>query len=168
MEKQKIIVVDGHDGTGKTTIAEKIAQMNDFKYVRPFGGDIGSLIEWSCRHEKYDFLNNLALMSVEKILDDNKGMNLVFDRHWMSMFTILPEEYHKLWKRPVTICCWADTDTITKRIAIRESERVDVWDTEKYIRLYKDYAKRYGAMLLDTGKNDVDKCIELVKEYLKK
>lgn len=166
MKKRRIIAVDGHDGTGKTTIAKKIAKLYDMKYVRPFGGDIGPLVEWSCRHEKYEFLNDLALTAVEKILEENKETDLVFDRHWMSIFTILPEEYHKFWKIPVTICCWADASTIAKRIAIREGEGVDQWDTEKFIGLYKSYAEQYGIMLLDTSNNDADECMKLVDEYL--
>jgi len=168
MKKLKIVVVDGHDGSGKTTIAKCIAEEYGMKYIKPFSESLGDLIAWSYRQNKFEFANDVSLAAVDKQLSENKGMDLVFDRHWLSMFTVLPIEFHSLWKRPITICCWADVNTTISRLRARNETEVNEWNHEYYCDSYKRYAEQYGAMLLNTSDNDdVKHNMKLVKNYLK-
>lgn len=168
MKKFEIIVVDGHDGSGKTTISKRIAEEYGMKYVKPFSDSLGDLIAWSYRQCKFEFANNIASAAVEKQLSENKGMGLVFDRHWLSMFTVLPVKFHSLWNRPITICCWADVNTTINRLRTRNENEINEWNHQLYCDLYKRYAEQYGAMLLDTSVNDnVEHNMKLVNDYLK-
>ena len=167
MVTTKILVVDGHDGAGKTTIAKCIAERYGMKYVKPFSDSLGDLIAWAYRQQKFEFANNIALAAIEKQLSDNKGIDLVFDRHWLSMYTVLPEEFHSLWQRPITICCWADVNTTINRLRSRNEFEVNEWNHEYYCEAYKNYAIKYGTMLLNTSENDdLENNMRLVGKYL--
>lgn len=166
MKTQKILVVDGHDGAGKTTIAKRIAEEYGMKYVKPFSDSLGDLIAWSYREGKYSLLNDIAMAAVEKQLSENKNTDVIFDRHWMSMFSILPKIYHSGWEIPTTICCWADIATTLDRL--RKRDRMDEeWDHEHFCLCYKEYAIKYGIMLLDTSLNtDVESNLQLLNGFL--
>ena len=50
--KQQILVLDGHDGAGKTILAHLLADYFRGKYVKPFNNDLGDMIMWLCSRVK--------------------------------------------------------------------------------------------------------------------
>lgn len=164
--KRRILVIDGHDGSGKTTFAHMLAEHYGFMYVKPFSDSLGDLIAWACKKEDFELANKLAIKSVEKILEENKEKVLVFDRHWLSMFTVLPVEFHKMWDRPITICCWTDPKTTVKRLKNREDDDVSAWNHDKFCSLYRDYANKYNIKLINTTDNDISHNFNEICAYL--
>lgn len=157
MRTQKHIVLDGHDGAGKTTLAMLVAREINAKYVKPFADTLGDLIAWSFRRKQFDLTNTIALAAIEKIIDENSDEEvLVFDRHWLSMFTVLPKEYHEQWKPlPFTVLCWADEETTRRRLA-EKGEKESLSNTRYYCELYKELAREYGVPVIDTTKSCID------------
>ncbi|MGE5328640.1 MAG: hypothetical protein ACM3KR_03925 [Deltaproteobacteria bacterium] len=153
MKNPIIIAIDGHDGSGKTTIAHLLSKRINAKYIKPFSDSLGDLIAWL--HVKGDnkFLNEIAIAAISKQIEENQGVeHLVFDRHWLSIFTILPEEYYNLWiDKPITILCWADVKTVEERLKLRSGNEVDEWCHEYYCKRYKELAEKYGVFIVNTS-----------------
>jgi cytidylate kinase len=152
-----IIAIDGHDGSGKTTIARLLADKLNAKYIKPFSDTLGDLIAWSYRKKKYNFANDIALASIKKHIDENPGVDcFVFDRHWLSMFTVLPEEFCASWlPLPITVLCWANVKTTEKRFKERDEVEPYPGCHEYFCRVYKEIAEKYNAFIVDTSNESV-------------
>lgn len=153
MKKSKIIVMDGHDCSGKTTLAHLVAKELNGKYVKPYADSLGDLIAWATLKEKYNLANELSLAAVERQIDENRGVDcLIFDRHWLSMFTVLPEDFHQRWHPlPITFLCWADLETTNHRMHARGEIEKNPWCNEYYCKCYKEYALKYNIPIIDTS-----------------
>src|SRR5438270_862702 len=94
----KTLVVDGHDGSGKTSIARSVAARLGFAYVKPYDGNLGDFIAWAWGTTQFDLADAVARAAVSRelaLIDGAEGA--VFDRHWLTMFTVLPEKYWANW-----------------------------------------------------------------------
>jgi deoxyadenosine/deoxycytidine kinase len=147
-----LIVFDGHDGAGKTMVARRVAEELGGTLVRPFEDDFGLLARRLQQAGDYGGLNRFALESVAKVLKANSnGRPLVFDRHWMSIFTLVPRRYYASWQPlPFTFLCWADLPTTVARIAERAEPPVDTDVHVHYCERYQELAEEYSVPLLDT------------------
>jgi len=168
MTRPIIIALDGHDASGKTTLSKMLATKLNGKYIKPFSDSLGDLIAWSFRNEKLKLANDIALAAVEKEIQLNQEHNyLIFDRHWLTMFTVLPQDFFSQWQdKPTTILCWADVETTNKRLDERDEPK-DQWCNEHYCKLYKDLAEEYGVFTVNTsGDSDIDERLKEILDYL--
>ena len=60
----QIIVLDGHDGSGKTTLARLAAETLGGTYVKPFDGTLGDMIMWLSDERRYELADQLARASM--------------------------------------------------------------------------------------------------------
>ena len=88
----KVIIVSGSVGTGKTTIAKKIAKEKNYKYV-----DINNLIIKNKLHQGYDKKLKTRLVDTKilnkfliNLIENSAGKGMVIDSH-LSHY--LPEKY---------------------------------------------------------------------------
>jgi len=163
-----LIAFDGHDGAGKTTLAAAVAAQIGGTKVSPFGGTLGDFIAWNYRSRRYGMANDVALAAIRKALaEHDKAGALIFDRHWLSMFTVLPPRYRSSWRdRPFTILIWADP-AATERRLIERGEAVDRPGNEYYCRVYRELAERYRVPMVDTTlgtlEENIARCRELIE-----
>jgi len=149
--RQVVIVLDGHDAAGKTTLAARLAGELGGLHVRPFAGTAGQLMLWSARQGNFAFTSGLARQAVEYTLATNQAPILVFDRHWMTVFSLLPESYWPAWEPlPPTILCWASLETTLSRLANRADTEMQLEEHLHYLSLYRDIGQRFGCHLLRT------------------
>ncbi len=165
----RIIVLDGHDGSGKTTLARMAAESLDGTYAKPFDGTLGDMIMWLSDERRYELADQLARASIEKIMKEHHASPLpIFDRHWLSMFTLFPAELRDSWyPLPATILCWTDLETTKLRLSTRGEELGDGAEHERYIRLYRALAKSFDLPIIDTSTESpgasLDRIVELVR-----
>ncbi len=88
----EVIIISGSPGTGKTTIAKKIALQKKYKYV-----DVNKLIKENKLNEKYDKERDTNVIDIDKlnkvlikIIKTEKAIGLVIDSH-LSHY--LPKKY---------------------------------------------------------------------------
>jgi hypothetical protein len=80
----------------------------------------------------------------------------VLDRHWMTVFTLLPADHWEPWfPLPPTFLCAADLATTIARLRQRGEERVAEHRKHRYyIRLYQQLAVRFGVPVIRTNRVD--------------
>lgn len=116
----KLIVLDGNDGCGKSTLAAAVARCIGAVVAKPYADMLAVQIDWLCKRERFDEADRLARSSIERILSESESEYLVFDRHWATMFLMMPEDYRERWAPlPPTIMCRAETATIMTRLRER-------------------------------------------------
>ncbi|MNB76265.1 hypothetical protein D3C75_229270 [compost metagenome] len=163
------LVFDGHDCSGKSTLSSLFVKRHpNSVYIRPFEKNIGELFWWLYTKKEYELANNLALNSVRKAAaekDDNSL--LVFDRHWLTLFSILPEQYWEAWvPLPKTILCW--TDPINTNLRMEERGEKELYDgyNEYYCNYYLKLARQFGVKILDTSNKTQEESLNEVILYL--
>lgn len=84
-------MIDGHDGAGKTTLARLVAHRTGGHYLRPFSGP---LVERFFRYREQGDFDSLHAMTHETVpglvRQYADAQTLVFDRHWLTMLSVLP------------------------------------------------------------------------------
>ena len=88
----EVIIISGCPGTGKTTIAKKIAQEKEYKYI-----DVNKIIEENKLNEKYDKERDTNVIDIDKLnkvliklIETEKSPGLVIDSHLSHH---LPKKY---------------------------------------------------------------------------
>jgi len=156
-----IIAVTGSVGSGKTTIAKKLARALKFKYV-----DVNLLIKKNKIHEEYDRTNKCYVVDTKKL---NKFLielivkneNLILDSH-LSHY--LPEKYVDLCI--VTLC---DIEVLGRRLMKRKyskSKLADNLEAEIFRAcLFEAKKNKHNVLVIDTSEKFE---IKDVVNYIKK
>lgn len=155
------ILIDGCDGTGKTTIAEKLANEYGCNIIRlTYGGD---------RSLKAYF----QMMAVDNVVHDRTFISeIIYPKYFAraSKLEFNSEKY--LWNmienlsmRPFILT--ASSLTIKERILQRGDEYIK--DVDKFGRINRDYityAHEYDIPLINTTDKTVDEIIKEIGGYL--
>ncbi len=148
-----ILVLDGHDASGKTTLASRLAAELGACHLRPFAGAVGRQFTSSVSRENFDAAAAIAQRAVEDSLSTATSNVVIFDRHWMTVFSMLPEAYWQEWKPlPPTILCWSDLATTLDRLQGRTQSDADDFDHPHYLSVYLQLARRFDCEILRTDK----------------
>ncbi len=154
MEMPSVIVLDGYDGSGKTTLAKMLIQKLGGRYIKSFNDSLGHLI-WSLfADQEFDLADLVSRTACRKELESNQDAScLVFDRHWLTMFTLLPETFYPNWDPlPRTFLCRADVETTLSRLHAR-GEKIE---TPMAVHLdqqmrFRTLAEKFGVPEIDTS-----------------
>ena len=85
------LVIDGHTGSGKTTLARLISKQCNWEYVKPYDGTTGAITRWL--HERGDTSRlNAFRETVDTYSASSAPTNCVFDRLGPSTVSLLPIE----------------------------------------------------------------------------
>jgi Thymidylate kinase len=162
-----VFVLDGHDGAGKTTLAELLAERTGARMIRPFDGKLGKLIAWAWGRGEFELADTIARAAVRKELALNEDASaLVFDRHWLSLYSVLPRSFHAAWRPlPPSVLCWSDVETTCRRLAERGEPIGDVRTHEHYCAVYRELAAEHGVPVVDTSRLDVEQAYEAVADH---
>lgn len=88
----EVIIVSGCPGTGKTTVAKKLALQKKYKYL-----DVNKIIDNNKLNEKYDKERDTKVIDIDKlnkvlikVIETEKSQGLIIDSH-LSHY--LPKKY---------------------------------------------------------------------------
>jgi thymidylate kinase len=155
------IVLDGCDGTGKTTVAEKLANEFGCNVIRlTYGGD---------RSLKAYF----QMMSCDNVVHDRSFISeIIYPKYFSRPSFLEPESEKYLWNmiKNLSINMFiltASSETIEKRIKQRGDEYIK--DIDKFARINRDYIKyadEFDIPIINTTNCTVDEVIKKIGGYL--
>ena len=165
-----ILALDGHDGSGKTTLAQRLAEKLGGCYVRPYCAPHGPELLTAAEAQQYERLTATARTARQEAIEAAQaapGQPLIFDRLWITLFTLLPKEHRKSWLfRPPTAICWADWETTEARLKHRrETDPHSAARHQHYIQQYAEFAKIYDCFLVDTSACEEDEALERLRVW---
>lgn len=162
-----LVVFDGHDGAGKSTLAARCAKLVGGIVVKPFGDTLGDHIAWLWGSGRFAEADSLARSSVERIVARGHTQPLVFDRHWVTMFSVLPETYWSSWHPlPRTVVCHASPEVTMARLVARGEPPLSYEHHDHFDRIYRSLGESCGALVLDTSTDNIDTCFASVRAFL--
>ncbi|WP_327070465.1 hypothetical protein OG500_32870 [Kitasatospora sp. NBC_01250] len=166
---RRYAALDGHDGCGKSTLAQAVAERVGAQVLKPYPDSLGDHIAWLWGGERFAEADALARSSIERVLEkSDPARPVLFDRCWSTMFTVLPESYWQAWY-PLcpTVLCHADTKVVMDRLAERGEDPGDFEEHEYYQRLYRSHAALSpDTLLLDTSERPFEACVTDIVEFL--
>lgn len=155
------ILLDGCDGTGKTTISEKLANKLGCNIVRlTYGGD-RSLKAYA------------SMMICDNVVHDRSFLSEIiypkyFGRASRLDSKIVPTLFELIKAYGIKMfILTAKPETILERICKRGDEFID--DDEKFIQINADYlrtASEHGFTVIDTTDKTIDEIVEEIGGYL--
>jgi cytidylate kinase len=162
-----LLVLDGHDGSGKSTLARKLSERIAGDYVRAFSGAEGEAMLEAAEAGRYAAASRLARRMLARALKGSGARRpKVLDRHWMTVFSLVPEEYWDDWlPLPPTVLCFADLKTTLVRVSSRdEAQPPRAWHVH-YLRRYRDMARRFHVPILRTDRLSKDESLEWLSDW---
>lgn len=163
----EIFVFDGHDAAGKTTLAALTARLVGGKVIKPFGDLLGDHIAWLWRNRKFEEADWLARSSIERVLSADDDVSIIFDRHWASMFSVLPQKYWTNWyPLPRTVICHTNAETTESRLRARGEDPLTRELHARYQKIYQKLGHDHGALVIDTTHATIEECMEEVRKHL--
>lgn len=165
-----VFAVDGHDGTGKTTLARWLAEQVGGSYQRPFSGELGAALLDAA--ERGDDARVLAIGEkgiTNAIAAAADRQPIILDRSWMTVASLVNwAVFSSTWQQWIpTVLCWADLETTLARLSQR-SEKTETLDWHRhYLRVYQALAERTGSRILRTDINSLEQCQSILLDCFK-
>jgi hypothetical protein len=144
--------IDGHDGSGKTTIALEVARRLGATYARPFGGDVGARLMAAVGAGPSEVIR-VGDDALRAAADVPEGSAVILDRSWLTVASLTPDEdFTAAWTLWLpTVLCWADLPTTLARLAVRDEAAESERSHRYYIARYRDLAASRGVPVVDTS-----------------
>lgn len=167
--RNRVIVLDGHDGAGKSSVCAQLASRVGGHVIKPFANTLGDLIGWLWGAGRFIQADDIALAAIERELECAPPEGpLFFDRHWLSLFTVLPECHFARWEpRPFTVLCWTDLPTTLVRLRERGEPEGDVAEHKRYIAKYLELAKRFDVPVVNTTNASTTETADRIQAILR-
>lgn len=167
MNQSRVFVLDGHDGSGKTTLASRLAESIGGAPVQPYSGIVGQEFIRAIHDGEFALANKLALQAVTVALAGSNAPMVICDRHWMTAFSVLPEIYWRDWQPlPRTTLCWADLETTLSRLECRRDRDAQLYDHKHFLATYWELGRRFESHVLRTDKLTVDESLQSLRSWI--
>jgi hypothetical protein len=119
--------------------------------ARPFTGAVSAAFYRCLDHGDPAQLHGITRRAVAR----NEALHprgVVFDRHWLTMLSVLPPALHPGWlPAPPTLLCWTDPSTTLARVSARgETVRNSIALHRDHCALFLTLARRHDVPVLDT------------------
>ena len=190
MKKNNFIVVEGFDGSGKTSTAKWLEKELGYKYMKSPTGVFAQARELFDDIENVTIIERLAFYTgdcirVSEILRETyKDDKVVLDRYYMSTVCYhealcqestknLTETFNQLYQPDLVIYLMTDYDILNERLRSRENSLNDKLVTpefyEKVGQQFNQYAKLPNFFVVDNNRTmaetqsqikDILKCFE--------
>jgi cytidylate kinase len=151
-----LIALDGHDGSGKTTLAIAFADRIGGSYARPFSGTLGKELLKAGESGDVEGVVELGQRGLDRAIAEAERFPVVLDRSWITVASLIASESLAKWTvRIPTVLCFSDLRTTLERLELRTDEFLEpvAWHT-RFLEIYLDIAERHNVPILRTDTGD--------------
>lgn len=171
MKKQLVIALDGHDGSGKSTLTKALASRLGGTSVQPFSGAAGKALLDAGIRGNAEALITIGTGAIENALSSVPENDLVIlDRGWMTVASFVPASdfFFKEWKTWIpTTLCWANMENTLSRLSVRKDEQSEPVNWHRsYLDIYMKLATDSGSPVLRTDLLDIEECLNKLVEWI--
>ena len=173
MNKQRLVIaLDGHDGSGKTTLAKKLATALGGITLRPFAGQSGTALLEAGQQQDVSRLVELGSTAIRACINSaDPDMPIVLDRAWLTVASFVPDnaDFFKLWPLKIpTALCWVNLKNTQIRLNERTYEQAATLDWHRhYLNTYQVLAERFNIPIIRTDQQDVETCLAQLEHWAK-
>ena len=163
----KIYMLEGYDGSGKSSIAKKIANIIGAKYVHFFSEyNVNYTIEPLSVTD--DELVEMTKKALDKALADEQ--DIVLDRGLITPISALPEErwdeFKEYFDKIPVVMCYATVEDTVERLKNREVDESTWYDNNYWIDINLKIAKKFNIPIVNTSTSGcVENSVKYTMEY---
>lgn len=163
----KVYMVEGYDGSGKSSICKKIAKIIGAKYVH-FFSEYGVNYSIEPLSVTDDELVDMTKKALNQALNDQN--DIILDRGLITPISALPEERWEEFREyfekiPVVLCYTTLEDTI-ERLKNREVDESEWYDNEYWININLKIAEKFNIPIVNTSTSgNVENSVKYTMEY---
>jgi len=163
----KIYMVEGYDGSGKTSISKKIAEIIGAKYVH-FFSEYGVNYSIEPLSVSDDELVEMTKKALDKALADEQ--DIVLDRGLITPISALPEErweeFREYFEKIPVVLCYATLEDTIERLKIREVDESNWYDNEYWIDINLKISEKFNIPIVNTSTSgNVENSVKYTMEY---
>lgn len=148
----KIFMLEGYDGSGKTSVAKEIAKLIGARYVHFFSDyDVYYSIEPLSVTD--DELIDMTKKALDEALASKE--DIVLDRGLITPISALPEErwdeFKDYFEKIPVVMCYATVEDTIDRLKQREGDESKWYDNEYWIDINLKLAKKFNIPIVNTS-----------------
>lgn len=160
-------MIEGYDGSGKSSIAKKIASIIGAKYVH-FFTEYGVNYSIEPLSVSDDELVEMTKKALDKALNDEQ--DIVLDRGLITPISALPEErweeFREYFEKIPVVLCYANLEDTIYRLKIREQDESNWYDNEYWININLKIAEKFNIPIVNTSTSgNVENSVKYTMEY---
>lgn len=148
----KVYMIEGYDGSGKSSVAKKIAKKIGAKYVH-FFSEYGVSYDIEPLSVTDDELVNMTKNALDKALEDPE--DIVLDRGLITPISALPEdrwdEFQEYFDKIPVVMCYATVEDTIERLKTRETDESEWYDNEYWIDINLKLAEKFNIPIVNTS-----------------
>ena len=159
-----VLVIEGVDGSGKSSVAGSLASRLSARYVKPFDGEAGARIRAFNESGKQEAAERLARHVVQETMIRNADASLlIFDRHWLSILAYISERFAPFWQPyPPTVLLCASPERLQQRLLARRTPPEELTRLAHYAHRLDVLAAQFHVPRLDTTHTSVDDAVRII------
>lgn len=160
-------MVEGYDGSGKTSIAKKIAEIIGAKYVH-FFANYGVQYDIEPLSVTDEELISMTKSALDKALSED--VDIVLDRGLITPISALPEEkwgeFQEYFDKIPVVLCYATLEDTIERLKLREEDESEWYDNKYWIDINLKIAQRFSTPIVNTSTSGcVENSVKYTMEY---
>lgn len=163
----KIFMLEGYDGSGKTSVAKEIAKRLGIRYCH-FFSEYGIQYDIEPLSVTEDELINMTKKALDKALKSTE--DVVFDRGLITQVSALSEErwdeFKIYFEQIPLVMCYANLEDTISRLKARHGDESTWYDNEYWMNVNLKIAQKFNVPIVNTSTSGtLEKSVEYAMKY---
>lgn len=160
-------MIEGYDGSGKSSIAKKIAKKLNARYVH-FFSEYGVNYDIEPLSISEEELIEMTKNALDKALSSEE--DIVLDRGLITPISALSEDkwdlFNEYFEKIPVVMCYANLEDTLYRLSLRDTDESHWYDNEYWMDLNLKIASKFNVPMVNTSKSGcLDNSVKYAMQY---